>query len=63
MDDESIERMLVDLFRHWFRSDNLSELLNGKEDAESALKRQELFNQAKDIAKRHLTTDSTQQSN
>jgi hypothetical protein len=37
MNDEDIERLLLDIFRHWFRNDNLQELLNEKIDAESIL--------------------------
>ena len=62
MTDDTIERMLLDIFRHWFGQDNKSALLNGKTDSESVIKRQEIFNSAKEIVKKHLASDKQHNS-
>jgi hypothetical protein len=54
MDDEEIERMLIDIFRYWFQVDIISELINKKIDAKSIRNRQSIFDRTKDIVMQHL---------
>lgn len=58
MDDKSIDRMLVDIFRHWFQPYHLVELLNDKVDSNSVLKKQDIFNDTRKIVKQHLEASS-----
>ena len=61
--DESIERMLLDIFQCWFKRETLYKLISNNKDAESVLERQEIFNQAKDIVKRYVCVEEYNQGN
>jgi len=54
MEDDEIERMLVDIFKHWFQKENLYELLSSENNSESVIKRQDIFNETKNIVKKYI---------